>query len=292
MSTLHRPDMTEAGLEPTIAATAVDEYQNTREMRVADERPLTIYLDRHEIVTLMTLGTNPELLALGYLKNQGIVTQLEDIKSIQVDWDVNAAAVTTYSENSDWKETLGPKIVTSGCGQGTVFANVMEQLEDLQLNAPCLKQSTLYQLLKNLSQHNDVYKNAGAVHGCALCEDTDTLVFVEDVGRHNAVDAIAGKMWLEGLTGDNKIFYTTGRLTSEMVIKVAQMRIPTLLSRSGLTQMGLKLAQDLGVTMLSRAKGKHFLIYNGRENMEFDVELPPKLEVANVKQREQQVSSK
>lgn len=274
--------MTDAGLVPTIAVTAVDEYQNTREMHIADERPLTIYVDSYEIVTLMTLGTQPELLSLGYLKNQGIVDSIEEIKSIQVDWEVSAAAVTTFAERDDWRERLGPRIVTTGCGQGTVYGNILEQLEQINLSPLKLKQSNVYTLLKNLNAYNEVYKNAGAVHGCALCENWDVSIFTEDVGRHNAVDAIAGQMWLDGIDGANKIFYTTGRLTSEMVIKVAQMGISVLLSRSGITQMGLKLAQDLGVTLFARLKGKHFLIYSGAENIEFDVELPQKQHVANV----------
>jgi len=283
MSTAYRPVMTHTGQDPTIAVTAVDEYQNIREMNIADERPLAIYIDRHEIVTLMTLGTCPELLTLGYIKNQGLVDDLKEIKSVQVDWDVNAAAVTTFTEKDNWQENLGSRIVTTGCGQGTVYGNVMEELENIHLDAQALKQSSIYQLLQNLNHQNDVYKNAGAVHGCALCKGTEIISFIEDVGRHNAVDAIAGQMWLQGISGHDKLFYTTGRLTSEMVIKVAQMGIPTLLSRSGITQMGLKLACDLGVTLFSRARNKHFLIYNGAENLEFDVSLPPKLEVANVR---------
>lgn len=274
--------MTDAGLAATALTTAVDEYQNIREMHIANERPLTLYLDSYELVTLMTLGTHPELLTLGYLKNQGLISDLNEIKSIQVDWQVNAAAVTTFEDRDDWKEKLGPRIVTTGCGQGTVFGNIMEQLEAIELTPPKLKQSTIYALLKNLNDYNDVYKNAGAVHGCALCVGSEIFTFIEDVGRHNAVDAIAGKMLLDGVKGNDKLFYTTGRLTSEMIIKVAQMGIPALLSRSGITRMGLKLAQDLGVTMFSRARGKHFLIFNGAENIEFDVELPAKHEVANV----------
>jgi len=277
MPSKFRPELTDTGLDPTIAVTAVDEYQNVREMHIADERPLTLYIDRHEIVTLMTLGNYPELLTLGYIKNQGLISDITEIKSVQVDWDVNAAVVTTFTENTAWKENLGPRIVTTGCGQGTVYGNVLEQLRNIHLQSPLIKQSTIYQLLKNLSAYNDVYKSAGAVHGCALCNGPEILCFVEDVGRHNAVDAIAGRMWLEGIAGQDKLFYTTGRLTSEMVMKVAQMGIPSLLSRSGITQMGLKLAQDFGVTLFSRAKGKHFLIYHGRENVVFDVELPAQL---------------
>ena len=279
----YRPEMTDAGIQPTIAVEAVDEFRNIREMHIADERPLTIYVDSYEIVTLMTLGKTPELLTLGYLKNQGIVADINEIRSVQVDWEVNAAAVTTWSERDDWKERLGPRIVTTGCGQGTVYGNILEQLDQIELPAMGLRQSDIYALLKNLVHYNDVYKSAGAVHGCALCTGTEVAIFIEDVGRHNAVDAIAGQMWIEGIPGHDKLFYTTGRLTSEMVMKVAQMGIPALLSRSGITQMGLKLAMDFGVILFSRAKGKHFLIYNGAEHIDFDVSLPPKRAVANLK---------
>jgi FdhD protein len=282
MSTSYRPEMTSAGLSPTQLVLATDEYQNIRELHVAEERALTIYIDSYEIVTLMTLGTQPEMLALGYLKNQGLVKNISEIKSIQVDWDVNAVAITTFEDRNDWKDKLGPRIVTTGCGQGTVFGDIMEHLDALDIKSITIKQSRLYELLKNLNVYNDVYKNAGAVHGCALCHDTEPLIFIEDVGRHNAVDAIAGKMWLESISGNDKIFYTTGRLTSEMVIKVAQMEIPVLLSRSGITKMGLNLARDMNITLLSRAKSKHFLVYNGMENIEYDVVLPPKREVANM----------
>ena len=287
MSANYRPEMTDAGLEPTQATLAVDEYQNQRDMQIADERPLTIYVDRFEIVTLMTLGCQPELLALGYLKNQEFFNNLEEIISVQVDWEVNAAVVTTTEKNTDWHERLGTRTVTTGCGQGTIFGNMMEQLDSIEITPHKIKQSDIYATLKNLNAYNDVYKSAGAVHGCALCHNTEILSFKEDVGRHNAVDAIAGEMWLDDIDGEGKLFYTTGRLTSEMVIKVAQMGVPTLLSRSGITRMGLQIARDMGVTLFSRAKGKHFLIYNGSENIEFDVELPNKFEVANTKRAQQ-----
>ncbi len=287
MSDNYRPEMTNAGLDPTQATLAVDEYQNHRDMQIADERPLTIYVDRFEIVTLMTLGCQPELLTLGYLKNQDFFNDIREIKSIQVDWDVNAVAVTTTEENTDWHEKLGTRTVTTGCGQGTIFGNMMEQLDSIEITPHKIKQSEIYATLKNLNAYNDVYKSAGAVHGCALCHNTKILSFKEDVGRHNAVDAIAGEMWLNDIDGEGKLFYTTGRLTSEMVIKVAQMGVPTLLSRSGITRMGLQIARDMGVTLFSRAKGKHFLIYNGSENIEFDVELPDKFEVANTIQAQQ-----
>lgn len=279
----YRPELSQAGLSPTQAVDVIDEYKNAREMHIADERPLTIYVDRQEIVTLMTLGTQPELLTLGYLKNQNLVTDLKTVKSIQVDWDVDAAVVTTVTGELKLGDKLANRTVTTGCGQGTIFGDIMEQLENIRLEPLKLKQSGIYTLLKNLNAYNDVYKTAGAVHGCALCRGTEIITFMEDVGRHNAVDAIAGLMWLDGINGNDKLFYTTGRLTSEMVIKVAQMGIPALLSRSGITRMGLELAKDVGVTMFSRAKGKHFLLYNGAEHVEFDVKLPPKLSVANIK---------
>ena len=282
MSSGYSPVMTDAGLQPTQKVLVKDEYKNTRELNIAEERPLTIYIDSYEIVTLMTLGTRPELLALGYVKNQGLITNLNEIKSVQVDWDVSAAAITSTNKRNDWIDKLGSRIITSGCGQGTIFNGIMEQLDKFKIKSKKIKQSTIYLLLKNLNSYNDVYRNAGAVHGCALCQNSKPLIFIEDVGRHNAVDAIAGKMWMEGISGEDKIFYTTGRLTSEMVIKVAQMRIPTLLSRSGITQMGLSLAKELNITLLSRVKNKHFLVYNGDDNIEYDVDLPIKQEVANV----------
>ena len=278
----YAPEMTNSGLSPTQKVLVKDEYKNTRELSIAEERPLTIYIDSYEIITLMTLGTQPELLTLGYIKNQDLISDLHEIKSIQVDWGVNAAAVTSQNERDDWTEKLGARIVTTGCGQGTIFNSVLEQLENLKIKQKKIKQSTIYALLKNLNAFNDVYKNAGAVHRCALCRNEKPLIFIEDVGRHNAVDAIAGKMWLEDISGADKIFYTTGRLTSEMVIKVAQMKIPTLLSRSGITHMGLELAKQLNITLLSRVKTKHFLVYNGVENIDYDVPLPAKDDIANV----------
>ncbi len=276
MSQMYRPELSQSGLSPTYSTTAVDEYGNTRESDIAGEFPLTLYVDKREIVTLMTLGREPELLTLGYLKNQGLITDIEQIKSVQVDWESDAVAVTTSADQSGWNEILEKRTVTTGCGQGTVFGNILEQLDSIQLGRPQIRQSMIYALLSNLNAYNEVYKNAGAVHGCALCQADQIISFVEDVGRHNAVDAIAGKMWLEDISGTDKFFYTTGRLTSEMVIKVALMGIPVLLSRSGVTRMGLELARQVGVTMLARAKGKHFMIYNGAEQIEFDAIPAPK----------------
>ncbi|MBV7316058.1 formate dehydrogenase accessory sulfurtransferase FdhD [Shewanella sp. NIFS-20-20] len=263
---------TQAEVAMTIPVTAINEHGEVLEKFVACERPLTIYLNWRPIVTLMTLGARPEALVLGYLKNQGFVSDLSQLKSVIVDWDTNSAAVITDEQTADIEQKLNEKTVTTGCGQGTVFGGFMEGVDDIVLPQPHLKQSTLYGLLNNINAYNETYKNAGAVHGCGLCEDDVIKAFVEDIGRHNAVDTLAGDMWLSEDIGANKIFYTTGRLTSEMVIKVAKMGIPVLLSRSGVTQMGLELAQKLGITMIARAKGRHFLVYNGADNIEFDAQ--------------------
>lgn len=265
-----KPELTDAGLDASYAVNGVNEFGETIAGHIAAERALTIYLNKREIVTLMTLGTQPELLVLGWLRNQRLVQSVDQVRSIQVDWEVESVAVTTHDVVKGLEEKLSKKTVTTGCGQGTVYGDMMEGLGKIKLPKVQLKQSTIYGLLDTLSKHNEIYKKAGAVHGCALCRDTENMRFVEDVGRHNAVDAIAGYMWLEDMTGADKIFYTTGRLTSEMVIKVAQMGIPVLLSRSGATQMGYEIAQQLGVVLISRAKGKHFVVYNGAEQIEFD----------------------
>ncbi len=273
----HKPSLikTDTTVPLTIAVNAIDENGERVEKHIACERPLTVYLNWRPIVTLMTLGARAESLALGYLKNQGFISDLKQLESVIVDWDVNSAAIITSESTADLEEKLSEKTVTTGCGQGTVYGGFMDGLDDIVLPQPQLKQSMIYSLLKNISTYNETYKNAGAVHGCGLCQDDQIVDFVEDVGRHNAVDTLAGEMWLKQDTGNNKLFYTTGRLTSEMVIKVAKMGIPIVLSRSGATQMGLELAQKLGITMIARAKGKHFLIYHGAENVELDA-MPPK----------------
>jgi len=266
--------MTNAGRASCYAATALDEYGERRELELVGERALTVYVDKYEIVTLMTIGTHPELLTLGYLRNQGFIENIADIRSVQVDWETEAVAVTTRLTEHAFLERLGSRTVTTGCGQGTVFGRLMDQLREIRVPKVTVRQSEIYGVFNALRDYNEVYKRAGAVHGCALCKDGKIEIFVEDVGRHNAVDAIAGYMWLTGMEGGDKIFYTTGRLTSEMVIKVTQMGIPVLLSRSGATHMGFELARQAGVTMLARAKGRHFLVLNGGENIVFDVPLP------------------
>lgn len=266
----YKPEMTAANLSFSRSVVAIDENGEARCVELVGERALTIYVDKQEIVTLMTMGTHPELLTLGYLKNQGFFETIQDIKAVQVDWETEAVAVVTHRQASDFSALMRQRTVTTGCGQGTVYGRLMEKLQAIRVPQTRVKQSMLYSILDALKICNEVYKKAGAVHGCALCIGTHIDFFIEDVGRHNAVDAIAGYMWLNQLSGNNRVFYTTGRLTSEMVIKVAQMGIPVLLSRSGATQMGLEVAQQAGVTLISRAKGKHFLILNGRETIDFD----------------------
>jgi FdhD protein len=265
-----KPILTDVGLSSAMPAIAVDEYGQRRNIELVGERALTLYVDKQEIVTLMTIGSHPELLTLGYLKNQGFFEAIEAIKIVQVDWETEAVAVVTHESHSDFSEQLAQRTVTTGCGQGTVFGRLMEKLKQIRVPDVFVKQSTIYALLEALREQNEVYKRAGAVHGCALCSGSQIDFFVEDVGRHNAVDVIAGYMWLNDISGEDKIFYTTGRLTSEMVIKVTQMGIPVLLSRSGATQMGLEMAQQSGVTLISRAKGRHFMILNGAENVDLD----------------------
>ncbi|OIQ26327.1 formate dehydrogenase accessory sulfurtransferase FdhD [uncultured Vibrio sp.] len=255
----------------TMEVDVFDEYGEKLVKQIACERPLTVMLNWKEIVTLMTLGSRPETLVLGYLKNQGFLSDPEAIDSIIIDWETHSAAVVTNENIDHLDKALKKKTVTSGCGQGTMYGNVMKQLENYQVPQQPIKQSEIYSALEALTHYNDTYKKAGAVHGCAVCTPNEVLSFVEDVGRHNAVDTLAGELWLNQETGEDKIFYTTGRLTSEMVIKVAQMGIPTLLSRSGVTQMGLDLAQQFGITTIARAKGLRFQVFTGADKIDFDV---------------------
>jgi len=277
MDKIYRPQMSQQGLAPTHGVSAINQFGEQREVHVAGESPLTLKVNDREIVTLMTLGTHPEELSLGYLRNQRLLEDITDVESVNVNWEKELVDVrlSPGKEITDWEEKLSKRTVTSGCGQGTVFSCTLDKLYDAKLPKVSLKQSNLYALLAEITTHNDIYKKAGAVHGCALCNqkmgnDANILKFVEDVGRHNAADAISGWMWLEHQQGGDKIFYTTGRLTSEMVMKSANMGIPVLLSRSGVTNMGLELARDLGIVMIARAKGKAFLVYNGSEQIEFD----------------------
>ena len=271
----YRPILTDAARPSTFTVRAIDEDGEARDTPIAGEHPLTLYVDKREILTLMTLGAAPEALAIGYLRNQRLLTSLDEIVSVQVDWDVNAVVVNTRNGLKDLDAKLGKRTTTSGCGQGTVFGDLMEEIDSVKLRTDAvLKRTTLYALLDRVRGHDTIYKQSGAVHGCALATnangESEILYFVEDVGRHNAVDAIAGLMWLDRVGGGDKIFYTTGRLTSEMVIKAAQMGIPFLVSRSGLTQMGYEIAQKVGITMIGRATNKHFLLFAGGERFRAD----------------------
>jgi FdhD protein len=259
------PRITRATRPLTFQVEAVNEHGEALPTPIAGEHPLTLYVDKREIVTLMTLGQAPEALAIGYLRNQRLVRSIEEIAEVQVDWETDAVAVTTRRRIKGLAGRMKKRTVTTGCGQGTVFGDLMEEIESVNLREDVrLTEETLHGLLDAVRRHETIYKSAGAVHGCALADGPDILYFVEDVGRHNAVDAIAGQMWLDGVDGSDKIFYTTGRLTSEMVIKAAQMQIPFLVSRSGLTQMGFEIADKVGITMLGRAVNKHYLLFTGK----------------------------
>ncbi len=261
-----RPRLTSAARPATFEVEAYNERGEMVPTSVAGEHPLTLYVDKREIVTLMTLGHAPEALIIGYLRNQRLVSSIDEIKAVQVDWETNSVAVTTLHRK---EINLGKRTVTSGCGQGTVFGDLMEEIDSIKLrNDVSLTDENLFLLIDKVRKHETIYKKAGAVHGCALASTAgEILMFVEDVGRHNAVDAIAGFMWLDAIDGSDKVFYTTGRLTSEMVIKCAQMRIPFLVSRSGLTQMGHSIAAKVGITMLGRASGRHYLAFAGKERL-------------------------
>ena len=267
------PHLSQASAPLTQDVSVLDEFGLRRQIQIPAERALTVFVDKRELVTLMTLGASPELLVLGYLRNQRLVDAVADVQSVTVDWDVSAAAVKTRSGIEAFDAKTAKRVVTTGCGQGTVFGDLMSDLDRLQLPPTSepfarLSQATLYGLLNAMRLQESTYKSAGSVHGCALFKQDELLTFVEDVGRHNAVDTIAGWMWMNGVSGGDKIFYTTGRLTSEMVIKAAQMGVPVIVSRSGITQMGLQLAQQLGLCLFGRATNRHFICYSGLERFD------------------------
>ena len=297
------PRFTQAQAPLTHTVDVVNEHGEREQVQIPAERPLTVYVDKRELVTLMTLGAHPELLVLGYLRNQRLVESVFDIESITVDWDVHAAAVRTRRGIARIEERTASKVVTTGCGQGSVFGGLMDEVDRIVLPEARLTQAQLYGIVNAIRIKESTYKSAGSVHGCALFRGDELLTFVEDVGRHNAIDTIAGWMWMnpegagtvansasqhggetpEGapplarehspMSGADKVFYTTGRLTSEMVIKSAQMGVPIVVSRSGMTQMGHAVAQQLGLCAIGRATNRRFVCYSGADRLLWQPEL-------------------
>ena len=284
---LSLPHLTLAQAPLTCDIDTVNEFGEHHTVSIPAERALTVYVDKRELVTLMTLGAHPELLVLGYLRNQRLVREVADIESITVDWDVSAVAVKTRHGIANIEEKTARRVVTTGCGQGSVFGGLMDEVDQIELpfNA-CITQSQLYSLVNTIRLKETTYKSAGSVHACALfacgSADPEMLLFVEDVGRHNAIDTIAGWMWMQDglpMSTANHVFYTTGRLTSEMVIKSAQMGVPIVVSRSGITQMGHQVAQSVGLCAIGRATNKRFVCYTQAQRLTLQPGLVAKLDV-------------
>ncbi len=256
----------------TQAVTGVDQDGNPIETRVVVERPLTLFLNGQEIVTMMTIGDHPEYLAVGYLINQNMLRPDDEITAVEYEDDIETVVVRT-KKRTNFEEKLRKKTLTSGCAQGTVFGDLMERFDEVRLPGDAiLKTSWLYALTKKINTSPSLYLAAGAIHGCVLCEEDRPLIYMEDVGRHNAIDKIAGFMAMNGIGKEGKIFYTTGRLTSEMVIKAVQMGIPILISRSGFTAWGVELARKANLTLIGRAKGKRFIALSGENRIVYDAE--------------------
>ena len=248
----------------------VDQHGNRLTTSVVTEKPLTVFLNGQEIVTLMTIGDEPELLAVGFLLNQNMLRLGDKISGIEYEDDLDVVVVRTDRE-TDFEKVLKKKTITSGCAQGTVFGDLMDKLSSISLSSSDrLRTSWLYELSKKINNTPSLYLEAGAIHGCVLCKQNHPLIYMEDVGRHNAIDKIAGYMFLNNIEPIDKIFYTTGRLTSEMVIKTVQMRIPILVSRSGFTAWGVELAREAGLTLVGRAKGQRFIALSGTERIIYD----------------------
>lgn len=266
-----KPALSQAQAPLVAESLAIDAQGRTQVVHIPEERPLTVYVNRREMVTLMTLGANPEWLVLGWLRNQRLAEHLDEVHSIQVDWDVaSAAVVADEAVLARWETASQQRLVTTGCGQGAHHGPLLQDQAPLALPAATLSQSALIDLIAQVRGLQTLYKQAGSVHGCGLFCGDRLLLWLEDVGRHNAVDAISGWMWLNDRDGHNLVFYTTGRLTSEMVVKAALMGIPYLLSRSGVTRMGLEMARQVHMTLISRCVGEHFLIHHGQERVTFD----------------------
>ena len=256
----------------TESVEGVDERGARVTTRVVVERPLTLYLNAQEIVTMMTINDHPEYLALGYLLNQAMLRPDDTVTGVDYDDDLSVVVVRTERQ-TDYEDKLRKKTQTSGCAQGTAFGDLMEALEGAELPRTPLKTSWLYRLTNAINTTPSLYLEAGAIHGCVLAREDRPLVYMEDVGRHNAVDKIAGWMFRQGEGGGDKIFYTTGRLTSEMVLKTVRMGIPILVSRSGFTAWGVELARQIGLTLIGRARGKRFLALSGEDRIVFDQDL-------------------
>ncbi len=264
------PALSDEGINPIHQAVRLDQNGVETTVSIIGERPLTIKVDGKEVVTLMTAGTHPERLTLGYLRNQLLFESITEIASIEVDWNREVADVSTHHGNGIAALDQSQRIVTTGCGQGTMLSCTMDKMYHYRLRKTQVKQSEIYAVLSAVQQHNRLYRETGSLHSCGLCRDGKVRYFVEDVGRHNAMDSIAGEMWLRHIEGTGHSFYTTGRLTSEIVIKAAFMGIPTLISRNGATQMGVELAEELGVMLISRAKSRQFTALNAKNRLVFD----------------------
>lgn len=266
-----RPTPDHPALSKTVSG--IDHEGREVDTEVVTEQALTLFLNGREIVTMMTIGDHPDLLAVGFLLNQGMLKADDEITAIEYAEDIATIVVRTARE-TNYEEKLKKKVQTSGCAQGTVFGDLIEELEGIKLSKEArLKTSWLYQLTKKINTEPSLYLKAGAIHGCVLCQEDRPLIYMEDVGRHNAIDKIAGYMFLNDVAPDDKIFYTTGRLTSEMVIKCVKMRIAILVSRSGFTAWGVDLARQAGLTLIGRARGKRFVCLSGVERVEFDADV-------------------
>ena len=281
------PFLTQARAPLTRDIATINEHGERSTTSIPAERALTVYVDKRELVTLMTLGHRPEWLVLGFLRNQRLLASLDEVESVTVDWEVGSAAVKTRSGIERIEERTARRVVTTGCGQGSVFGGLMDEIEAIALPEASITQGELYGIVDAIRLQESTYKSAGSVHGCALFRGREMLLFVEDVGRHNAIDTIAGWLWLQqdGATAIAPapaepprndlpfVFYTTGRLTSEMVIKSAQMGVPIVVSRSGITQMGHEIAERLGLCAIGRATNKHFLCYTAAQRLHLQPEL-------------------
>ena len=272
------PQLTEARAPLTQDVSVVNEHGEQEAVSIPAERDLTVYVDKRELVTLMTLGARPEWLVLGYLRNQRLVASVDEVASVTVDWETNAAAVKTRTGIERIEERTSRRVVTTGCGQGSVFGGLMDEIDSIRLPDTAITQAQLYGIVNAIRLQESTYKSAGSVHGCALFRGQEMLLFVEDVGRHNAIDTIAGWMWMKmdptaAADSTGLIFYTTGRLTSEMVIKAAQMGVAIVVSRSGITQMGHQIAGRLGLCTIGRATSRRFLCYTAPQRLALQPQL-------------------